>query len=67
MVDNHIGNLQCNVSHIPPNAYSVTSHTGSVELLTLLAQRNFMSRKMFLKMLLNVFSFLCGVIDRKFV
>ena len=32
----------------------------------LLAQGNFMSRKMFLKMLLNVFSFLCGVIDRKF-
>ena len=29
-----VGNLQCNVSHVPPNAYSVTSHMGSVELMS---------------------------------
>ena len=34
MTQVHIGNLQCNVSHVPPNAYSVTSHTGLVELLS---------------------------------
>jgi hypothetical protein len=30
----HIGNLKCNDSHVPPNIYSVMSHTGLVESMS---------------------------------